>query len=101
MIREISTIGYIPSFCTACYRKGRTGSDFMDLAKPGLIKQYCLPNALSTFAEYLEDYASPETREIGLRTIEQHITNIDHKALQRRARMMVDEVFSGKRDVLI
>jgi 2-iminoacetate synthase len=101
VIREISTIGYIPSFCTACYRKGRTGSDFMDLAKPGLIKQYCLPNALSTFAEYLEDYASPETREIGLRTIEQHITNIDHKALQRRARMMVDEVFSGKRDVLI
>ena len=47
--------GYIPSFCTGCYRKGRVGADFMDLAKPGLIKEYCKPNAMFTFREYLEE----------------------------------------------
>ena len=54
-------MGYTPSFCTACYRTGRTGTDFMDVAKPGAIKYHCEPNALSTFTEYLEDYASPAT----------------------------------------
>ena len=54
---------YIPSFCTGCYRKGRVGNDFMDLAKPGLIKEYCMPNAVFTFREYLEDFAGPEVKE--------------------------------------
>ena len=55
----------MPSFCTACYRLGRTGMDFMDLAKPGDIKHHCDPNALSTFEEYLLDYGSEETRAVG------------------------------------
>lgn len=61
--------GYIPSFCTGCYRRGRVGADFMDLAKPGLIKEFCLPNGLLTFAEYLYDFASPEVRAKGLKLI--------------------------------
>ena len=65
VIRDVAQMGYIPSFCTACYRLGRTGADFMDLAKPGEIKHHCDPNALSTFLEYLEDYGSPETRRRG------------------------------------
>ncbi len=62
--------GYIPSFCTGCYRRGRVGADFMDLAKPGLIKEFCLPNGLVTFAEYLYDFASYAIRAKGLRLIE-------------------------------
>ena len=67
VIRDMASLGYIPSFCTGCYRLGRTGADFMDLAKPGEIKQHCDPNGVSTFLEYLIDYASPETRAIGER----------------------------------
>ena len=69
MIRDVAAMGYIPSFCTGCYRLGRTGADFMDLAKPGDIKEHCDPNALSTFLEYLIDYASPETRAAGEKLI--------------------------------
>ncbi|AEJ20010.1 [FeFe] hydrogenase H-cluster radical SAM maturase HydG [Gracilinema caldarium] len=69
-ISDLIDDGYVPSFCTGCYRKGRTGADFMDLAKPGLIKEFCLPNGLVSFAEYLYDYASPATREKGLALIE-------------------------------
>ncbi len=61
-IYSLAEAGYIPSFCTGCYRKGRVGHDFMDLAKPGLIKHYCMPNAIFTFVEYLEDFASNETK---------------------------------------
>ena len=67
VIRDVASLGYIPSFCTGCYRLGRTGADFMDLAKPGEIKQHCDPNGLSTFVEYLMDYASQETRAVGER----------------------------------
>ena len=63
VIADCLEMGYLPSFCTACYRRGRTGADFMDLAKPGLIKEFCQPNAILTVKEYLEDYASPEARE--------------------------------------
>uniref|UniRef100_A0A7C3EB82 [FeFe] hydrogenase H-cluster radical SAM maturase HydG n=1 Tax=Gracilinema caldarium TaxID=215591 RepID=A0A7C3EB82_9SPIR len=69
-ISDLIDDGYVPSFCTGCYRKGRTGADFMDLAKPGLIKEFCLPNGLVSFAEYLYDYASPATREKGLALIQ-------------------------------
>ena len=70
VISDLVDDGYVPSFCTGCYRKGRTGADFMDLAKPGLIKEFCLPNGLVSFAEYLYDYASPATREKGLALIQ-------------------------------
>ena len=64
-MRELLVDGYIPSFCTACYRLGRTGEHFMEFAIPGFIQNFCTPNALSTLMEYLVDYASPETRAAG------------------------------------
>lgn len=65
VMRELMQDGYLPSFCTACYRLGRTGEHFMEFAIPGFIKRYCTPNALTTLTEYLVDYASPDTRESG------------------------------------
>ena len=62
VMRELLVDGYIPSFCTACYRLGRTGEHFMEFAIPGFIQNFCTPNALTTLMEYLVDYASPETR---------------------------------------
>ncbi len=69
VIRELLETGYVPSFCTACYRLGRTGKQFMEFAIPGFIGSYCTPNALTTLAEYLSDYASPETRAVGLQRL--------------------------------
>ena len=69
IVYELLCDEYIPSWCTACYRLGRTGEHFMEFAIPGFIKQYCTPNALSTLTEYLVDYASPETHAAGEETI--------------------------------
>jgi 2-iminoacetate synthase len=69
VMRELLQDGYIPSFCTSCYRQGRTGEHFMEFAIPGFIKRFCTPNALTTLTEYLVDYASPETRAAGLKAI--------------------------------
>ncbi len=65
VVRELIQLGHIPSFCTACYRIGRTGSEFMEYSIPGFIQDFCLPNAMSTLQEYLIDHASPETRDAG------------------------------------
>ena len=100
VIQEIVQLDYIPSFCTACYRMGRTGADFMDLAKPGLIKSYCLPNALSTFAEYLSDYGSPKARELGWPAIDRHIAAIESKTVKSYAEDMVARIKAGERDVM-
>ncbi|HXP96804.1 MAG TPA: [FeFe] hydrogenase H-cluster radical SAM maturase HydG [Telmatospirillum sp.] len=98
VVRDIAEAGFTPSFCTACYRMGRTGRDFMDLAKPGLIREMCGPNALSTFAEYLADYASPETKSIGERTILAELDKMDPK-IKRYSETMIAKVRAGKRDV--
>jgi 2-iminoacetate synthase len=98
VIRDITHLGYLPSFCTACYRLGRTGADFMDLAKPGDIKDHCEPNALSTFVEYLIDYASPETKEVGERAIHTFLDNMG-PAQRQRAETMMEKVRQGKRDI--
>ncbi|MFA5040719.1 MAG: [FeFe] hydrogenase H-cluster radical SAM maturase HydG [Bdellovibrionales bacterium] len=98
VVRTISDEGFLPSFCTACYRLGRTGVDFMDLAKPGLIKDNCAPNAISTFMEYLMDYASPETMEAGLKAIEREISDLSPQG-QKLSRELIAQVRSGKRDV--
>ena len=76
VVRELLTDGYVPSWCTACYRLGRTGKHFMEFAIPGFIKRYCTPNALTTLTEYLTDYASAETREIGLKVIEAEMAKL-------------------------
>ena len=98
VIKDVASMGYIPSFCTACYRLGRTGHDFMDLAKPGDIKLHCQPNALSSFKEYLQNYASPQTAEIGNRLIQDTIAGMDGIAKQR-AEKLVKRVETGRDDV--
>jgi 2-iminoacetate synthase len=98
VIRDVASMGYIPSFCTACYRLGRTGQDFMDLAKPGDIKLHCAPNALSSFKEYLQNFASPETAEIGNKLIKETIGGMSGIARQR-AEKLVQRVEAGLDDV--
>jgi 2-iminoacetate synthase len=75
--------GYIPSFCTACYRLGRTGEHFMEFAIPGFIKRFCTPNALSTVMEYLVDYASPETRAAGEKLIAEELAKMEESPLKK------------------
>lgn len=99
VIYDLVQMGYIPSFCTGCYRLGRTGEDFMDLAKPGLIKNFCLPNAITTFKEYLEDYASPRTREAGLAAIERNLGDISTDARRRETRDRLQRIEQGERDL--
>ena len=98
VIRDVAALGYIPSFCTACYRLGRTGQDFMDLAKPGEIKEHCDPNALATFVEYLIDYGSEETRAVGEQLVEGVMESMGPVPRQMAA-SMVTRVRAGKRDV--
>lgn len=98
VICDVTNLGYIPSFCTGCYRLGRTGQDFMDLAKPGLIKEHCDPNALSTFMEYLLDYGSDETKTAGEKLIEKVLEKMPPTAKQRSIAML-EKVRNGRRDV--
>lgn len=98
VIRDVAAMGYIPSFCTGCYRLGRTGADFMDLAKPGDIKEHCDPNAVSTFTEYLQDYGSEETKQVGFRLIDDVIKEMSGIA-KERSEKMAKSVKEGKRDV--
>ncbi len=83
IVRELLVDGYIPSFCTACYRLGRTGEQFMEFAIPGFIERLCTPNALATLKEYLVDYASPATREVGERLIRQQMESIENPELKK------------------
>jgi len=98
VVRDVAEMGYIPSFCTGCYRLGRTGQDFMDRAKPGDIKNHCNPNAVSTFMEYLMDYASYETRLIGENLIED-VVNSMHGLARERAITLLEAVKKGKHDM--
>lgn len=100
VIRDVADLGYIPSFCTACYRLGRTGHDFMEFAKPGEIKDRCGPNALSTFREYLEDFASPEARAAGEHAIAAILGEME-EGQRKASEAMLEKVRRGKRDVFI
>ena len=93
--------GYIPSFCTGCYRKGRVGHDFMDLAKPGLIKEFCMPNALFTFREYLNDFASPETKEKGYKLMRELIAGVEKPTLKKTIETNVAKIDEGERDIYL
>lgn len=90
--------GFIPSFCTACYREGRTGDRFMSLCKSGQIQNCCHPNALMTLKEYLEDYAAPDTREIGNALILKEIENIPKEKVRQIVLNNLGEIERGKRD---
>ena len=99
VVRWLMELGYIPSFCTACYREGRTGDRFMSLCKSGQIQNCCHPNALMTLEEYLVDYASPETRAIGEKVIEKELQNIPKEKVRQIAANYIEEIKNnGKRD---
>lgn len=90
---------YLPSFCTACYRTGRTGEHFMEFSVPGFIKRYCTPNAILTMAEYLEDYAQNGTREKGYRLIQKNLEEMEQNQFKKRLEERLDLIKSGERDL--
>lgn len=99
IIRSLAESGYIPSYCTACYRQGRTGDRFMALAKTGEIKNLCLPNAILTFKEYLLDYASPATRAAGERAIASHLRDIAKPQVREETVRRLRRLEAGERDL--
>ena len=98
IVKWLLELGYIPSFCTACYREGRTGDRFMSLAKTGQIANCCHPNALMTLKEYLEDYASLETKKIGDNVIDEQTLLIPNEKVRGIAKNNLAEIEAGKRD---
>ena len=98
VVNWLLELGYIPSFCTACYREGRTGDRFMSLAKTGQISNCCHPNALITLKEYLEDYASDDTKNKGAAVIERELQNIPNQTARAIAREYLKKIESGERD---
>lgn len=91
--------GWLPSFCTACYRQGRTGDRFMELAKSGEIQNVCQPNAILTFKEFLLDYATDELKEIGEQVIRTHLADIKNPAIKQATEEKLRELEAGRRDV--
>ncbi|MBQ8774711.1 MAG: [Alistipes sp.] len=98
IIAWLLELGYLPSFCTACYREGRTGDRFMSLAKRGLIGNCCAPNALMTLAEYLEDYASPRVKLLGKQMIASQTPIIPSEKVRQITERNLEAIVNGKRD---
>ncbi|WP_414733366.1 [FeFe] hydrogenase H-cluster radical SAM maturase HydG [Acetobacterium carbinolicum] len=98
IVNWLLEMGHIPSFCTACYREGRTGDRFMQLVKSGQIANCCQPNAIMTLKEYLEDYAAPETKCSGEKTIARELASIPSDKVRGIATAHLTELSSGKRD---
>lgn len=98
VVQWLMSKGYIPSFCTACYREGRTGDRFMSLCKSGQIQNCCHPNALMTLKEFLEDYASEDTKRVGEELIQQELLNIPKEKVRGIARSYIENIESGQRD---
>lgn len=98
VIKWLMELGYVPSFCTACYREGRTGDRFMRLAKTGQIQNCCHPNALMTLKEYLEDYASPETKAVGEKLIQGEIKTVPNDKVRRILEENLVKISGGSRD---
>ena len=98
VVHWLMDLGYIPSFCTACYREGRTGDRFMSLCKSGQIQNCCHPNALMTLKEYLMDYAQPDTRRVGEALIQRELENIPKETVRNIARERLAAIEHGDRD---
>jgi len=98
VVNWLLDLGYIPSFCTACYREGRTGDRFMKLVKSGQIANCCHPNALMTLREYLDDYASDDTKEKGMAMIEKELDNIPNEKVKAITKERLTSIDDGKRD---
>ena len=98
VVRWLMEMGYIPSFCTACYREGRTGDRFMSLCKSGQINNCCLPNALMTLKEYLMDYASLDTKAIGEALIASQLGDIPRERTREIVMERLERIAAGERD---
>ena len=98
VVNWLLKLGHIPSFCTACYREGRTGDRFMSLVKSGQIANCCSPNALMTLQEYLQDYASAKTKALGTTMIENQIQHIPNPTIRKRAIENLKQIVNGERD---
>ena len=98
VVRWLMELGYVPSFCTACYREGRTGDRFMSLCKAGQIQNCCLPNALMTLKEYLMDYAAPETKAVGEKVIAQQQAYITNPKVKEIVAERLVKIAQGERD---
>lgn len=98
VVNWLLELGYVPSFCTACYREGRTGDRFMKLVKSGQIANCCLPNALMTLEEYLQDYASEDTKEKGENVIQKELNGITNLLVRQRATEKIGKIKEGERD---
>ncbi|MCL2738262.1 MAG: [FeFe] hydrogenase H-cluster radical SAM maturase HydG [Bacteroidales bacterium] len=92
--------GFIPSFCTSCYRLGRTGVHFMEYAIPGFIGKFCTPNALLTLAEYIEDYSSPQTKETGYQLIDKELDQFPEGDFKTKIQQKLQQIKTGQRDLL-
>ena len=99
VIRELCDAGFVPSFCTGCYRKGRTGEHFMEFAIPGFVKRFCTPNAVLTFLEYLNDYATGETLEAGLLQIGRELDAMPESKAKEELEERMAQVRAGERDL--
>lgn len=99
VIEELLDKNYLPSFCTACYRRGRTGEHFMEFSVPGFIKRFCTPNAILTLAEYLMDYATPEVAEKGWKVIEDNLQEIHNEKQIEEVRYRIERIKQGERDL--
>ena len=99
VIRWLLTREYIPSFCTSCYRLGRTGEHFMEFAIPGFIGNFCTPNAIITLSEYLEDYSSEETKKVGYALIEKEVAKLPEGDRKELVKKRIELVKQGKRDL--
>jgi len=99
IMEELIGHGFIPSFCTACYRLGRTGEHFMEFSVPGFIKRYCQPNALLTMLEYLEDYAPPHTKEMGSRLIQEKLDAMENDGFKEKLIEKIEGIKQGQRDL--
>ncbi|MDA3844025.1 MAG: [FeFe] hydrogenase H-cluster radical SAM maturase HydG [Candidatus Kapabacteria bacterium] len=99
-IRWLASEGKLPSFCTAGYRCGRTGSYFMNIAKKGKVHQMCMPNAILTFTEYLLDYASEETKEVGIKLVKKEIELMEPGA-KKAIKGLLDKIYEGERDIYV
>ena len=98
IVNWLMGMGDIPSFCTACYRAGRTGDRFMSLCKSKQISNCCHPNALMTLMEYLQDYASPETKKVGLELIQKELENIPGEKIRKLTEEHLADIVNGQRD---
>lgn len=99
IIDELLGKDYIPSFCTACYRTGRTGEHFMEFSVPGFIKKYCTPNAMLTLAEYLEDYATIDVKAKGEKVIAKNLAEMEEGKIKQTLIERLDKVKAGERDL--